>query len=112
MELTLSSPIRIIKGVGPKLAQVLAKKGIATLEDALYNFPRAYEDRRQLTTIGSLQHGQKATVFARVQGARPIRIGRQSRFEAVIGDHTGRLQLFWFRAFPGLAEEFKPGELV
>ena len=44
----LSTPIQFMKGVGPKLAGVLKKKGIETVEDALYFLPRKYEDRRSI----------------------------------------------------------------
>ena len=43
----LSTPIQYVKGVGPKLSKILERKGIQTVEDALYFLPRAYEDRRQ-----------------------------------------------------------------
>jgi len=44
----LASPIQFVKGVGPKLASLFEKKGIRTIEDALYFLPRCYEDRRKL----------------------------------------------------------------
>ena len=49
----LATPLRDIKGIGPKLGALFAKKGLATFEDALYNVPRAWEDRRRLTPIAS-----------------------------------------------------------
>lgn len=109
VEDTLSAPIKTIKGVGPKTAQLLAKKGIASVEDALYFLPRGYEDRRQITPIRSLVQGMTATVLADVTSTRQIKAGRQMRFEATVSDGTGFLRLVWFRAYPSLAADFGEG---
>jgi len=57
----LSTPIQSVKGVGPKLAQLLERKGIRTVEDALYFLPSSYEDRRNLKKLSELQAGKKET---------------------------------------------------
>ncbi len=109
----LSSPIQFIKGVGPKLAKVLSRKGIETIEDALYFIPRAYEDRRHITPIKNLRPNQTATLFGKIQSSREIRAGRRRRFEAILNDGTGSIALTWFHAFPGIQEEFQVGtELI
>ena len=36
----LSTPIQYVKGVGPRMATLLKKKGIETVEDALFFIPR------------------------------------------------------------------------
>ncbi|MDO8473188.1 MAG: hypothetical protein Q7T05_05145, partial [Dehalococcoidia bacterium] len=40
-------PVQYLRGVGPKKAEVLARAGILTLEDAVWSLPRCYEDRTQ-----------------------------------------------------------------
>lgn len=106
----LGSSITYIKGVGPKLAQVLHKKGIDTVEDALYFVPRLYEDRRRIIPIGSLQAGANSTVMGKVVSAREVGFSRyQKRFEVKIADNTGQMTLSWFRSYPSLKEEFKVG---
>ena len=62
----LSTPIQYVKGVGPKLASLFEKKGIRTIEDALYFLPRCYEDRRNLRKISELQPGQRETGFGEI----------------------------------------------
>lgn len=106
-ESPLSASVRELKGVGPKLAQVLAKKGISRLEDALYYLPRAYEDRRHITSVSHLEPGKPATVFGKIVSSRMIGHGRHNRFEATISDKHGRLRLVWFHAYPSLAAEFE-----
>ena len=47
----LSTPVQYIKGVGPRIAELLKKKGINNVEDGLYFIPRDYEDRRSIKPI-------------------------------------------------------------
>jgi len=103
----LNSPIQFVKGVGPKLAKLLSKKGIATVEDALYFLPRDYEDRRRLTPLGSIRPGSFVVVFGKVTRVKPQRMGRKHRLEVVLSDPTGEITLFWFHAYPALLEEFQ-----
>jgi len=106
---SLTTSIRELKGVGPRLAQLLAKKGIENFEDALYFLPREYEDRRKITPIAHIVAGLPVTVFAKVVSARLTRLGRKNRFEAIVEDKTGRMKLMWFHAYPSLAAEFEVG---
>ena len=45
MVMNLSTEVRMIKGVGPQRAELLAERGIYTLEDLLAYLPFRYEDR-------------------------------------------------------------------
>jgi ATP-dependent DNA helicase RecG len=108
----LSTDIQFIKGVGPKLAQVLSKKGISTIEDALYFLPRAYEDRRRITKCRELIPNQSATLLIKVTSQREIRQGRKSRLEVVAGDETGQVMLSWFHAYPSLKQDFEEGNTL
>ena len=47
----LENAVRMLKGVGPQRAELLAKRGIHTLEDLLNYLPFRYEDRIQFTPI-------------------------------------------------------------
>jgi len=107
----LNCPIQFVKGVGPKLAKILSKKGISTVEDALYFLPRDYEDRRKLTPLAELKAGKFSVVFGKVSSVKPQRIGRKHRREVTLSDLSGSLNLFWFHAYPALIEEFAIGSL-
>lgn len=65
-QLKLTSEVKYLKGVGPTRAEVLAARGIRTVEDLLYYTPFRYEDRTLLTAVGDLVPGQTATILARV----------------------------------------------
>ena len=85
------TPIQYVKGVGPKLAKLFEKKGIRTVEDALYFLPRAYEDRRDLKKISELKPGNKETGFGEIllSGVAFYQNKRKRVFEAVVGDGSG-----------------------
>ncbi len=94
----LSAPTTVLPGVGPKHAQTLARLGLHTLGDMLYNFPRRYDDYTQLKPIQRLKYGEEVTVIGTVDSinSRPIRAGRLQITEAIITDGTGFLKVTWF----------------
>lgn len=98
----LATPVINIKGVGPKIAENLGKKGVRTVEDMLYFLPVKYIDRRYLSKIGLVEEGQRVNLIARVIRYRSLfyRHSRKKGFEAVVGDDTGQISLKWFQWFP------------
>ena len=56
--------IRYLKGVGEKRAELFAKKGIKTVEDLLYYFPRSHEDRTEKKDIFACQRNKSKTEYA------------------------------------------------
>jgi ATP-dependent DNA helicase RecG len=103
-------PIQYAKGVGPKRAALLAKLGVATVEDALWYVPRRYEDRSALLPIGQLVPGAAATVCGTVARTKLSRIPRRrmSILNVTLEDDTGALQCVYFNQ-PYLEDVFKPG---
>jgi ATP-dependent DNA helicase RecG len=101
-----------VKGVGPKLSKLFEKKGILTVEDALYFLPRCYEDRRKLKKISELKAGNKETGFGEIllSGVAFYQNKRKRVFEVVVGDGSGTITLKWFRGNERyLRERFKKG---
>jgi len=108
----LLTPIQYVKGVGPKLAKLFEKKGILTVEDALYFLPRGYEDRSHLKKISELKAGKKETGFGEIllSGVAFYQNKKKRVFEAVIGDGSGTITLKWFRGNERyLRDRFKKG---
>ncbi len=95
----LSTPIQYIKGVGPKLASLLEKKGIRTVEDALYFIPREYQDRREIRKMSRVEIGKVETVTGEVLGVDIVGFkgGRKKVFEVMVGDGSGVIVGKWFR---------------
>lgn len=95
----LETGVQFVKGIGPKLAGLLEKREIRTVEDVLYLFPLRYEDRRELTPIARLRPGQTAVFFGRVITADSVSTkGGRRVFEVVLGDDSGTITCKWFHA--------------
>jgi len=109
----LAQPASRVPGVGPKTAEALARKEIATVEDLLFFLPRAYEDRREIVAIANLEVGRSACFSGTVtrSGVVPLRNGRRF-FEAIVSDGTGAVQLKWFRGVVHFENRLAPGTRV
>ncbi|AJE03607.1 ATP-dependent DNA helicase RecG [Geobacter pickeringii] len=107
----LETPIHVIKGVGPKLAETLGRKGIATVEDALYLLPNRYEDRRQVVPIARLRPGMTSVFAGEIISADVVATkGGRRFFEAVVRDASGTVSCKWFNFNPAfLKKSWKQG---
>ena len=111
--LQLSTPVQYLKGVGPKLGELLRLKGIHTVEDLLWTLPRAYEDRRAARSIRSLKEGEVVSLKAMVVGVKVRPLGARRIFTLVVRDASGVIGCQFFRApFRGYFEAFQPGLMV
>lgn len=109
----LSLPVASLRGVGPRTAGLLRKKGLMTVEDLIYFLPRRYEDRRFLASISQARAGTRETIAGTVMHAGIKFYGKRPVFEAVIEDGTGPLQAKWFKGNPVyLKTNFKQGNRV
>src|SRR5919109_4897588 len=84
--LRLDTPVQFVKGIGPRIADLLAAKGIQTVEDLLYYLPFRYEDRLNPRRIGELRPGEMASVIAEVRTSALFRTRRMPLFELTVGD--------------------------
>ena len=94
----LTDPVTILKGVGPTKAKQFAQLNIFTLGDLICHFPRAYEDRTQLTTIDKLEVDKPACFRAMVMNTpRTAKVRKGLDVTKVqVADHTARLNLTFF----------------
>jgi len=93
----LSSPVQYVKGVGPKISALLAKKGVNTIEDLIYYFPRKYEDRREITEISKIKPGNHNTIIGKILVAGILNAKTRKIFQVVISDNSGIVNLIWFQ---------------
>jgi ATP-dependent DNA helicase RecG len=106
----LATPLQYVRGIGPRRAALLARKGLQSVEDALYFVPRRHEDRTRLTPLARLHPGQSATCSGVVVGLSPPPPGRpQVPFKAMLRDESGYATASWFRA-AYLARVLKRGQ--
>ena len=109
--LELTTPVQYVKGVGPKMAEILATKGIATVGDLLHYLPFRYEDRLNPRGIAELRAGEMASVIAEVRNSGLFRTRRMPIFQLTVGQGRTRLKCLWFNA-TYLQDKFKPGQLI
>jgi ATP-dependent DNA helicase RecG len=100
-----------VRGVGPRVAELLAPKGIQTAEDLLYHLPFRYEDRQHPRSLDELEPGETASVIAEVRGSALLRTRRGPIFEVTLGQERRAMKCVWFHA--GYLEgKFQAGQTV
>ena len=109
--LTPDTPVRYLKGVGPKTAERFEKLGILTLSDLLCHYPRRYLDFSKPYSIAEAPTDTecvvKAEVFAK-PGGRILPGGR--RMERITaGDDVSSLEITWFNN-PYAAQKLELGQ--
>lgn len=92
----LNTPLEYVKGIGPKLAERLTKKGLSTVEDMLYFLPIRYEDRRNIKRIRELTPGSNEVTTGTVAAMGEAFYGRRKVFEMAVTDESGLLKVKWF----------------
>ncbi|MBQ6370879.1 MAG: ATP-dependent DNA helicase RecG [Firmicutes bacterium] len=107
----LQDPVTVLKGVGPKKAEALAKLNIETVGDLIRYLPREYQDRRTVTPIAQLAPGQVTTVIAKVERVIQnfYRTGRRQMLRVLVSDASGTLDVLFFNA-GFLKKAFRTGE--
>ncbi len=106
-----STPVQYVKGIGPRLAEILAAKGIATVDDLLHYLPFRYEDRLNPRSVAELRAGEMATVIAEVRNSGLFRTRRMPIFQLTVGQGRTRLKCIWFNA-AYLQDRFQPGQML
>jgi ATP-dependent DNA helicase RecG len=96
---TLGASVETLPGVGPKMADRLAKLGLRTLRDVAEHLPRTYLDWSEAASFGDLSAGEEATVRCRLERVRvrPTRRRNLKIVEGVVVDEVGvRETAIWF----------------
>ncbi|GHH47617.1 ATP-dependent DNA helicase RecG [[Pseudomonas] boreopolis] len=104
--------LTVLPGVGAKVAEKLAARGIATLQDLWLHLPLRYEDRTRITPIAQLQAGVPAQVEGRVEAVeRGFRYRPMLRV-ALADDSRSTLVLRFFHFRAAQVAQFAPGARV
>ncbi len=103
--------VQYVKGIGPRLAEVLGAKGIKTVDDLLHYLPFRYEDRLNPRSVAELRAGEMATVIAEVRNSGLFRTRRMPIFQLTVGQGRSRLKCLWFNA-TYLQGKFQPGQMI
>ena len=108
--LSLSTPLTVLKGIGPKKAEALTIDGLSTIDQLLHYYPRKYLDRTTLTLLSKLSRGQNVNVIGTIQSIK-MRKGKFKYFlESIIYDGYGYLTLRWFNGAKYIKKALKIGD--
>ncbi|HIB68493.1 MAG TPA: ATP-dependent DNA helicase RecG [Phycisphaerales bacterium] len=93
----LDTEVMYLKGVGPKMGELLARIGIHTLSDLIGHLPFRWEDRTQVVTAHSAPEGE-AVVIKGILGPTGVRSPRKGMTIVTCPLHTpdGVVDLVWF----------------
>ena len=102
------SPLTSLKGVGPALAEKLAKLNVYRVDDLLFLLPLRYEDRTQLVKIGALEAGARCLTTGEVLLSETVFRGRRNLLVR-LSDGSGQLTLRFFHFSRQQQAQFQPG---
>lgn len=94
---SLKDSVQYLPGVGPKLAELFGKLGVATAGDLLEYLPLRHEPHES-RTIEHLDEGVTTTIVGQITALRTSRSFRGPTVTATLTDNTGRCRLRWFNA--------------
>ncbi|MCB2262723.1 MAG: ATP-dependent DNA helicase RecG [Candidatus Thiosymbion ectosymbiont of Robbea hypermnestra] len=99
-----------LRGVGPKVAERLAKVGVASVQDLLFHLPLRYQDRTRLVPLAALRPGTEALVEGEVADAG-IGYGRRRSLKVWLADASGQagVLLRFFHFSGNQIAALKPG---
>ncbi len=94
----LNKSIQYLKGMGEKRSALFQKKGIQTVQDMLYFFPRDYEDRRTVKPISKCAEGETVCVCATAyQDPQDRYVRRNMLITSMLAfDETGMINIVWY----------------
>jgi len=112
MVLSLITEVRMIKGVGPQRAELLAKRAIHTFEDLLAYLPFRYEDRIHFSNVKDIRPNGTYTIRARVMSGQaiPNKFSHNAIYHLLVQDAAGGLLPCKFFHGGYLEGRLKPGQ--
>ena len=82
-------PVDGLRGVGPKVAERLAKVGVSSVQDLLFHLPLRYQDRTRVLPLADLRPGDEALVEGEVRDSG-IGYGRRRSLKVWLADESGQ----------------------
>jgi len=106
-KITLTTLVENLPGVKPRDAAALRSMGLKCVAHLINHIPHRHEFESAEAPVEELSAEQTISTRGEVTACRVVTRGKP-RFEAVLLDHTGRLDLVWFNQ-PFLAQSIHPG---
>ncbi len=110
-DLELTSPLVDVPGISERLARDLSTLGLRAVGQLVAHLPHRHEREEPEAPIAELEPETTVSARGEITACRLAGFGKRARFEAVLHDGTGRLDLVWFNA-PYLRGKLHPGEHI
>ncbi|MEZ5331407.1 MAG: ATP-dependent DNA helicase RecG [Thermoanaerobaculia bacterium] len=109
-EVTPTTPLQGLRGIGPARARSLAEAGYRTVSDLLLHLPLRYEDRSRVHRLGDLSEEGSFTFVARLRGLADVRARRRglAMVRGWAEDDSGSVRVVWFNR-PYLRRQVEEG---
>jgi ATP-dependent DNA helicase RecG len=107
----LDASVEVLHGVGPTLGRRLARIGLRTVGDLLWQRPRRYEEPAPSRRVSDLFGEEEAVIDVVVRSASSRRRGRLKILTARVADDTGEIKATWFNQ-PWLEEKLSAGTRI
>ena len=107
---SLSSPVSVLYGIGPAAADNLAKLEINTVYDLIAFLPWRYNDWTSVSRVSACEGGSEASLFLTVLTNPSANLrSRAKTVSFMAGDETGRIKLMFFNS-PYIVNKFAAGD--
>ncbi|NIA23313.1 MAG: ATP-dependent DNA helicase RecG [Proteobacteria bacterium] len=107
--LKIDTSVKYVKGVGPRVSQILSRINIKTVEDLLFHIPVRYVDQTNIKKIKDITIGEQATFVGTILDTSFRRTVRGKTIaEFLFSDGTGNIKLLFFNQ-PYLKNTLKRG---
>ncbi len=104
-------PLTVLKGVGVKASERLAKLGLHSVADLLFHLPLHYQDRTRIYPISELKEGMQVSVQGFVVSCN-VQMGKRRILKCKIADGDGSVTLNFFHFNAAQKNSFAVGRLV
>ncbi|MGQ3892086.1 ATP-dependent DNA helicase RecG [Legionella sp. CNM-4043-24] len=107
----LTQSCETLSGVGPAIADRLARCGIKTIADLLFHLPYRYQDRTRITPVQDLRLNDYAVVSGRITKTE-VTYGKRMMLYCYVEDKTGLIRLRFFHFNKQQAKALSEGSWI
>jgi ATP-dependent DNA helicase RecG len=104
----MDQPVTTLKGVGPKVAEKLARLELRTVQDVLFHLPLRYQDRTRICPIGALREGMEIVIEGQVEHTEIV-FRRRRMLLCRVADGSGAILLRFFYFNKQQSESLRAG---
>jgi ATP-dependent DNA helicase RecG len=109
----IQTPIKFLKGIGEVRSRHLARLGVRTVLDLMEFSPRAYIQRALNAPIAEFRVGQQVAFTAQICWVdKRVTKKNQPQINIGISDGKSAMVCTWFKFYPGMEEQLKPGGMA